>query len=555
MTVGATRCGILWGCAMFVTVLALYWPCRNFSFVRLDDQEYVYQNEHIKEGIDGKCVKWAFSDVGYASNWHPFTWLSHAGDVSLARAAGMEIDVPSPSNGSWTAVDGTLAHMMHLHNVVLHAANAALLFLLIVRICGLGSDEHADIAIAALAALIWAVHPLRCEAVCWVSERKELIATFFMLLSFLAFLGRNNTAYILSVTCFSLALLAKPVAVSLPAALFAYDIGVRRERFGRAALRISTFAVLATGVCVLTMSAQTDAREIGNTAMDWVTRMVSAVEAPTIYLRQFAWPAGLCSLYETRQSVDWLHFIAGVILLAAMGLVIVHWFRRRGPMDGLGVFAIAWCYVGLIPMLGIVKVGGQPHSDRYTYWIGCGLAVIAAMLLMRCVRGLRNAGARHALVAVLLMLAVAYAIVGTVRIGVWRDSLSLYADAVRNTSDEDSAMILADEMCRRGAKGTREAIMMLREVLSIRHTPKARAGLALFMAMHYREAGETSLEEARMFANDALAVDASCGEAYAALGFADIAEGNLRSAAAHMREAFAHGYTNSRIASQIENWR
>ncbi len=544
---GVADSRIFWTAAVFAATLAMYWPCGRFSFVRLDDPDYVYRNVHIRDGLTAECARWAFSDVGYASNWHPLTWLSHAMDVSAARCLGKEIDLPE-GEASWTAVHGTLARTMHLHNAALHAANAALLVLLISAVCG------KEGVFGALVALAWAVHPLRCEVVCWVSERKELLAVFFMLASSILFLRRGAVAYLLSIACFVLALLSKPVAVSLPVALLACDWGVRREPFRRAALRTVPFAALAAMACLLTLMAQTEAREVGDAVMGWGMRIVSAVEAPVIYLRQTVWPAGLCVLYVTCNAVDWPYFIAGLFLLAAIGLGVGHWLARRDRWGGLWLFAVAWCYVGLVPMLGLVKVGGQPHSDRYTYWIGCGAATVVAILWTWCAeRGMRK-GVRRAALAMLALATAAYGFAGTRRIGVWRDSLSLYADAVEKTSDEDSALILADEMCRRGASETRAAITMLRNVLTVRRTPKARGGLALFMAMHCGAIGGLSLQEARMFAQHAIAEDETCCEAYAALGFADMAEGKLGSAAKHMRMAFAHGYVNSRVESQIGDW-
>ena len=538
---------VFWAVAVFAAVLVLYWPCRRFAFVRLDDPEYVYQNVHVRDGLTAECAGWAFTDVGYASNWHPLAWLSHAADVSVARWLGMEIDLPG-GGASWASEHGPLAHVAHLHNVALHAANAALLALLAAAMCGKSG------AFVALFALAWAVHPLRCEAVCWIAERKELLAVFFMLAAFLFFWRGGAAAYLLSLSCFALALLSKPVAVSLPAALLACDWGVRRRPFGRAALRAVPFAALALGVCLVTLAAQTEAREVGDAVMGWGMRAVSAVEAPAVYLRQTVWPAGLCVLYATRKSVDWLHFAGGGLLLAAMGRGLVRWFTRRDRWGGAWLLAIAWCYVGLVPMLGLVKVGGQPHSDRYTYWVGCGAAVVAALLWTWCGGRVAQGKARRGALAALALAVFAWSLAGRMRTWVWRDSLSLYADAVEKTADEESAMILADEMCRRGPDGKRAAISMLRNVLAVRKTPKARGGLALFMAMHCGTAGCGSSEEARMLAQWGVEEDTTCGEAHAALGFLDMAEGRLGSAAGHMRTAFSHGYVNSRIEARISAW-
>ena len=232
--------------------------------------------------------------------------------------------------------------------------------------------------------------------------------------------------------------------------------------------------------------------------------------------------------------------------------IVACWIRGHGAWSGIGAFAVLWCYVGLIPMLGIVKVGGQPHSDRYTYWIGCGMMAVAALAWSRGMNFLMRAGSMRGLVCALSALIGIYAVATAVRNGAWRNSLALYADVVEKTADEDSAMILADELSCHGGAGKKEAISMLRGVLAAKRTAKARGGLALFMAMH---GGPDVLAEARMFAQEAIDEDPRCYEAYAALGFADMRTGDLRGAAEHMDHAFANGYVNSRIAALLPKWK
>lgn len=549
-----------WAMVVFLAVSLLYWPCRNFSFVRLDDQEYVYQNGHIRDGLSFRCIGWAFRDVGYASNWHPLTWMSHALDVSIARAMGMEVDSPGRLPGAWTAEDGALAHLSHLHNLILHAVNASLLFWLLSIMAGMKDAGQEPVAVpplgCALLALLWAAHPLRGEVVAWVSERKELLSVLFMLLALIAYSGRGACRYLMALLCFMFALLAKPVAVSLPAVMLSWEFVLRRETAKKCILRALPFSMLAAAVCVLTLFAQDDAMKVGKVAMSWTTRIVNAVEAPAVYLRQTVWPAGLCALYVTQRSVRWAYFAGGMALLCAMVWAVAYWVRRRGVWSGIAVFSVFWCYVGLIPMLGIVKVGGQPHSDRYTYWIGCGMVAVGAMVWSRSMGWLARAGYVRGLVWTMVVLVGIYGVSAAIRSGAWRDSLALYADVVKKTADEDSAMILADEMSRQGRRGRKEAVTMLRGVLAERRTAKARGGLALFLAMHGgSEDGRDILAEARMFAHDAIAEDPKCSEAYAALGFADMHEGDLQGAASYMERAFANGYTNSRVAALLPKWK
>ena len=136
----------------------LYGRAARFDFINFDDGDYVIENPHVLAGLSFQSIGWAFT-TGYASNWHPLTWLSLMGDVQLFG--------PHPGP-------------IHAENVLLHAANAALLFVLLLR---LTSARWA----AAWVAAMFAWHPLHVESVAWISERKDVLSTFFLLLCLLAY--------------------------------------------------------------------------------------------------------------------------------------------------------------------------------------------------------------------------------------------------------------------------------------------------------------------------------------------------------------------------------
>ena len=158
---------------VFLGTVLLYMPSARYAFVDHDDPEYVIENPNMRDGLTWGNIKWAFTSVGYANNWHPLAWISMMADVTLAGPLDDE---------SWNRRDNRVAHVMHLHNILLHAANAVLLFFLLGLFLGGDCDFRGDV-LRLLLALFWAVHPLRCEVVCWCSERKELTCVFFMLSS------------------------------------------------------------------------------------------------------------------------------------------------------------------------------------------------------------------------------------------------------------------------------------------------------------------------------------------------------------------------------------
>jgi hypothetical protein len=153
------NCRSLLICALLASVTAVaFWPVLSHGFIKLDDRQYVVENPHVLSGLTWENVKWAFQ-AGYASNWHPLTWVSHMLDVQLF---------------------GLKPGWHHLGNLVLHTANTLLLFLVLQRMTGAAWRS-------ALVAALFAVHPLHVESVAWVSERKDVLSAFFFMLTLWAY--------------------------------------------------------------------------------------------------------------------------------------------------------------------------------------------------------------------------------------------------------------------------------------------------------------------------------------------------------------------------------
>ena len=483
--IGTGQIRALGAVAVFVTVVATFAVNARNEFVRIDDYDYIAQNPHIQNGLTPRSVAWSFAAVGYASNWHPLTWLSHAADVTIARALGLDYaEVPNPV-GVWAKVRSSFARFVHGENVALHAANAVLLYFVIlalIRPSAARPSGVGDAAVAAVCALLWAVHPLRVEVVAWASERKELLSVCFMLLTLIAYCSgqhkqklsstvdldlfpRPSFYYTFSLFTFTFSLLAKPVAVALPAVLVAVDLFRGERDWRRIVERVSPFVLLSAVACLLTMQAQTGALSQGG-AFPWKVRLAAALAAPAVYLRQTVWPVGLCLDYAMPTWGDAPWIAAGAVLHLAVLASGVLWLRAafRGRAASFGwrlvPLAVAWCYVCLIPMLGIVKVGYEPHSDRYTYWVGCGLAAVVALVLARTEPTWRSmAGCFALLAAVPLCILVN----GTVeRSRVWANNVALMSDMVGQTRNPFMAHVLASEYAVRGEHA--KAGAMLRDV-------------------------------------------------------------------------------------------
>lgn len=554
---------------VFALTFAVYLPSIHYNLVRIDDPEYILENRHIEQGLTYEVIKWAFTDVGYASNWHPLTWISHALDVSIAHSLDMIGSPPKDNPNAWIGYNSKAAHIMHAHNVLLHALNATFLFILIGMLMypvkqNNATDIVSDLpksncnchwllskpALATFASLIWAVHPLRCEVVCWVSERKEVLSVFWMLLTLIVWLKskRSNSHplyYALSLVFFALALMSKPVAVTLPVVIMACEWILFQHPFRKAFLHAIPFVALSAGVCIVTLFAQTEALEFGR-QISWPLRIECALEAPIVYLRQTIFPSNLSPVYLRSIETDWPLAIAGIALIGVMLWICLRWIFRKEKTVGVLVFIIAWSYIGLIPMIGLVKVGGQAHSDRYTYWVGCGIAagtvIIFNMFLKPAI--LRN----KQIFAVLCGLVTVLCLLTLERSSYWRSTVILYRDTVSKSHDAEIAFQLADELVRM-QKGValKEAEIMLRDTVSSNPDPKAYAALAYFLAFHSTgqamitdpEAG--SFLEARNLANKALLLDSECWIAHAALAACNARDRRWDAAVKHGEKAISMG--------------
>ena len=192
---------------LVLVVLAGFWRATGFQFTKFDDNVYITENDHVQHGLVANEIAWAFKS-GYAANWHPLTWISHMVDWSMFG--------PKPMGP-------------HVVNILFHAANAILLFLVLLRMTGCRWRS-------AFVAALFAVHPLHVESVAWVVERKDVLSTFFWMLTILAYLRYVEKPgiirYIPILLAFALGLMAKPMLVTLPLVLLMLDYWpLRRFRF------------------------------------------------------------------------------------------------------------------------------------------------------------------------------------------------------------------------------------------------------------------------------------------------------------------------------------
>lgn len=342
---------------LFFGTLALYYPALQNGFVNYDDPAYVTSNPHVQQGLTKRSVAWAFSSTAEA-NWHPLTWLSHMLDVQLfgLRPAGH-----------------------HAQSVLWHAVNVVLLFLLLAKATGF-------LGRSAVVAALFAVHPLNVESVAWVSERKTVLCTFFLLLALAAYgwyVKRPRASlYLLVALLFALGLMAKPMLITLPFLLLILDFWPL-ERFPQTPLnklvieKIPLLALSAASAAI-TLYAQRAGGAVGSTQLlPLAMRVKNAIYSYLIYLDKTLWPARLAVFYPHPEGALSLWKVAGAaVILIAITIAFQHFRESRYLL-----LSWLWFLITLAPVIGIVQVGRQAWADRYAYIPLWGLFVIGVWLV------------------------------------------------------------------------------------------------------------------------------------------------------------------------------
>ncbi|HTT22419.1 MAG TPA: tetratricopeptide repeat protein [Candidatus Sulfotelmatobacter sp.] len=390
---------------LVVISLLLYLPVLHHDFLKLwDDDAYVTDNPHVRTGLTLTNVRWAFTSFEQ-SNWHPATWLSHQLDCQLF---------------------GLNAGAQHGVNVLLHAANVLLLFWILQGTTG-------RIWRGFWVALIFAVHPLNVATVAWIAQRKSLLSAFFSLLAVAAYgwyVHRGGwKKYVLLMLTFVLALMAKPMAVSLPLLLLLFDYWPLR-RFD--ALGTSYRWVALEKVPLLAMSAASSvitemAQGAGGSVMSlsllpFPARIENAAISYVAYVGKILWPARLATYYPLPLSPAVGDAIASAAILIAITALAL--YLRQYPY-----VAVGWLFfvISMIPVIGIVQVGFQGMADRYTYVPAIGLMIALLWASSDIVQNITAARVPVSVGAVCLVLVLSLTTSRDLRN--WQNSVTLFAHA------------------------------------------------------------------------------------------------------------------------------
>ena len=333
---------------LVLATIALYNPVTRAPFLNFDDVVYVTDNPQVRAGLTWNTLVWAFH-TSDAANWHPITWLSHALDCQI-----FGLNPAGP----------------HTVNVLLHATNAMLLFLLLESATGLA---WRSLAVAAL----FALHPINVESVAWIAERKNVLSMFFFLAALAAYGWYTRRAsvgrYLVVTAAYALGLMTKPQVITFPFALLLLDYWplcrFERSSFGKLIWEKVPWIGLSAASAVVTMKVQTDATQVK--LSPWI-HLGNAAISYAKYLEKAFWPVNLAPVYPHPElAISLAAAVLSAFLIIVLTILAVI-FRQHRP------FFVGWFwFLGtLVPMIGLVQVGVQAMADRYAYIPLLGIFVI-----------------------------------------------------------------------------------------------------------------------------------------------------------------------------------
>lgn len=424
-----------------------YLPALRNEFVYWDDNRYIFENPYIRS-LDAAFFRWAFLDF-HVSNWHPLTWISHAVDYTV-----------------WGL--NPLGH--HLTNIILHAVNTALVVVLAVKLLEIARErtqqnaavlflnDRAVLIAAAMSGLLFGIHPVHVESVAWVSERKDLLCALFFLLGIVAYVqsaeraARSAVREMLTpcamrhaLCFFILALMSKPMAVSLPAVLLIldwYPFGTIRSwktlwPRGVEKLPFIFLSFVSSIVAILAQSAGKAFQTVDFVPLS--ARSLVAVKSLAAYLGKMLLPIHLIPFYPYPRDVSFFSFEYVSALAIVIGITAATVIAAKRQQAWLA----AWGYyvVTLIPVLGIVQVGGQAMADRYTYLPSLGPFIIAGLCAAWIATRISTEHRPESIIgkmsiAAALLLVVSLSVLTIRQTTIWHDSFSLWTFVIEKGTEK-----------------------------------------------------------------------------------------------------------------------
>ena len=417
---------------LIVTTIIVYGRMLGHDFVYFDDNRYVAENARVKAGLSAANIKWAFSTL-HLEFWHPLTWLSLLLDT---RFFGV-----SPGGYLFT-------------NLLLHILNSLLLFIFFNRATG-------AVWQSAMVAALFALHPMHVESVAWIAQRKDVLSSFFWMVTMIGYLyyvGRPGLKSYLAVL-FPLVcgLMSKSMLITLPFVLVLLDYWPLGRFQYEGSAKPFLFALLkhlrekvplivaAAAAGLITYLAQQSGGGLKSTAaVSLADRLANALISYVAYLAKMLWPFQLACFYPFPDSFAGWRVGAAFLLL----VLITGWAIRSTRRYPFVIVGWLWYLGTLIPVIGLVKIGAFSMADRYSYISLIGIFVIFAWAVPQLLSRLHSRKAVMAGMATLALTVCTLTAASQVRY--WQDGFSLFTHAQKVTSDNWFAHIaLGRDLLRR----------------------------------------------------------------------------------------------------------
>ncbi len=490
-----------------------YWQVTGHDFIGFDDHKYITENPYVRYGFSLEGLVWAFTATEVA-NWHPLTWLSHMLDCHLY---GLNPGV----------------HLFN--NVLIHIANTLLLFLLLRRMTP-------SLWKSAFVAALFALHPLHVESVAWIAERKDVLSTLFWMLTiwtYLRYVERPGAGpYLLSLTCFALGLMAKPMVVTLPFVLLLLDYwplrrwGFPQEGFSskmafplRLIWEKVPFLVLSAISCIITYTVQHQ----GGAMVQWIplkARIANALVSYILYVYKMLWPHNLAAYYpHPGTAIPLWQTVGATLLLAGLCALAVYKARKHGYFL-LGWF---WYFGTLVPVIGLVQVGLQKMADRYTYIPLIGLFIIIAWGVPHLVE--KWPYHKPFLIISSALVLVSLSLLTFLQVTYWKDTASLFQHTLRVTRNNHLAHNNLGNALGREGKHDQAIHHFLKALEIFPGYAQAHNNLAVTYAH------QGKFKEAFAHYTRAVRIDPQFWKAHFNFGLALASQGMFKEAASHYQAA------------------
>ncbi|HYT73905.1 MAG TPA: tetratricopeptide repeat protein [Vicinamibacterales bacterium] len=530
----------------------VYSAVRHFDFVNWDDPSYLTENTNVQSGLSWSNIVWALT-TSHSPYWHPLTWMSHMLDVTLY---GMN---PGPH---------------HVTSLIIHIGSTLLLFAVFRRM------THAAGASAFVAAM-FAVHPLHVESVAWLAERKDVLSTFFLMLTMWAYVRYverpARARYLAVVVAYTLALMSKPMVVTLPFVLLLLDVWpLRRVIAGRpnqppprlrrtaeasakaeglrygsgrpigaaqgfspataAGVVIEKLPLIALAL-VTSLATLIVQRQVGAVAgldvLPLRLRAANALVGYVAYVWKTIWPTRLAAFYPFRMQPGWKVALAAAAL--ATGTAVAVRVRQRYPYVFVGWL---WYLIAVAPVIGLMQAGEQAMADRFMYVPMIGLLMIVAWT----VQGWPTADGSQLMARGLRLMAVSlvvgFAVTARAQAAHWADSLTLWQHAARVVPDNYIAYENMGQALRERGQ-LEDALESYKKALTMipSHSPALEAMIRNDLGLVLTRQGKS--EEALPQFDAAIRLNPAFAEAQINLGNALAADGRYTEAAGHYATALS----------------